>query len=232
MVTNAPARCRATPVRRRVALGWTCLAVLACSLHAAPVTAATDWHFNVLLDGTPIGTHRFTLSSTESRRWVLDSDAQFDVRLLGLSLYRYRHRAEEGWSNGCLSSIDARTDDNGRVTEVRGQALEGRFQLQVRQAGQTTPSADAPPGCLMSFAYWSPALAGQSRLLDPGSGRVESVVIDTIATVPADLKNQASVRGLRIGGLAQPIDVWYAGDRWIGLDTAVQGGRRLSYRLR
>jgi len=38
--------------------------------------------------------------------------------------------------------------------------------------------------------------------------------------------------GLRIGGLAQPIDVWYDGNRWVGLDTIVSGGRRLSYRLR
>ena len=41
-----------------------------------------------------------------------------------------------------------------------------------------------------------------------------------------------ALRGLRIGGLTQPIDVWYAGDRWVGLDTTVDGGRRLSYRLR
>ena len=41
-----------------------------------------------------------------------------------------------------------------------------------------------------------------------------------------------ALRGLRIGGLTQPIDVWYVGDRWVGLDTTVDGGRRLSYRLR
>jgi hypothetical protein len=83
----------------------------------------------------------------------------------------------------------------------------------------------------MSFAYWNPALAGQQRLLDPGSGRIESVAIDTPPAVPADLGLQP-VRGLRISGLAQPIDVWYVGNRWVGLDTIVSGGRRLSYRLR
>ena len=73
--------------------------------------------------------------------------------------------------------------------------------------------------------------AGQQRLLDPSSGRIEPVTIVTPAAVPTDLDLQ-SVRGLRISGLAQPIDVWYVSNRWVGLDTIVSGGRRLSYRLR
>jgi hypothetical protein len=85
----------------------------------------------------------------------------------------------------------------------------------------------------MSFAYWNPALAGQKRLLDPGSGRVEPVAIAAPSAAPTDLGAHGQpVRGLRISGLAQPIDVWYAGDRWVGLDTVVGDGRRLSYRLR
>ena len=40
-----------------------------------------------------------------------------------------------------------------------------------------------------------------------------------------------AVRGLRITGLSRPIVVWYASNRWVGLETTVQGGRRLSYRL-
>jgi hypothetical protein len=38
-------------------------------------------------------------------------------------------------------------------------------------------------------------------------------------------------RGWRIVGLARPIDVWYEGEQWVGLDTAVAGDRRLAYRL-
>jgi hypothetical protein len=37
--------------------------------------------------------------------------------------------------------------------------------------------------------------------------------------------------GWRIGGMPQPIDVWYSaqGD-WIGLDARIDGGRTLQYR--
>ena len=208
---------------------------LALALAAAATAAMppAEWNFTVRLDGKPIGTHRFVLAHEGDGHLALSSEAQYDVTLLGIPLYRYRHRASERWAGGCLASIDARTDDNGRRTEVRGQVQGGRFDVQVRDEGRPAPAPAAPPGCLMSFAYWNPALAEQRRLLDPGSGRIEATAIATLAAVPTDLQAQAQpARGLRIGGLAQPIDVWYLGDRWVGLDTVVGDGRRLSYRLR
>ena len=213
----------------RIALG-----VLACAAVAPVVSSPSppaEWQFTVRLDGQPIGTHRFVLARADEGGTLMRSEARFDVKLLGLSLYRYRHESTERWSDGCLASIDARTDDNGRRLELRGQARGERFELQLRgDAGSPPPVAG---GCLMSFAYWNPQLAAQTRLLDPGSGRVEPVAIGVPPRVAADLDAAGgALRGLRIGGLTQPIDVWYAGDRWVGLDTTVDGGRRLSYRLR
>ncbi len=226
-----------TPISARPRLPRRALCGAALALAVAGTEAATpaaEWDFKVRLDGKDIGTHRFVLASAGQRSATLASDAQFDVTLLGIPLYRYRHRVSERWSDGCLAYIDASTDDNGRVTEVRGKALSGRFELDVRGEGRREPAPAAPTGCLVSFAYWNPlARAGQKVLLDPGSGRIEPVEISSLAAVPADLDAQGqALRGLRIGGLAQPIDVWYAGDRWVGLDTVVDGGRRLSYRLR
>lgn len=222
-----------TPLRRRPATRAVAALVLALAAASTAASLPAEWNFTVRLDGKPIGAHRFELAHDGDGRVVLSSEAQYDVTLLGVPLYRYRHRASERWAGGCLASIDARTDDNGRLAEVRGRAHEGRFDLQVRDEGRTAAAPVAPSGCLMSFAYWNPALAGQKRLLDPGSGRIEPVVMSVPETVPADLEaNPQPVRGLRIGGLAQPIDVWYAGGRWVGLDTVVGGGRRLSYRLR
>jgi hypothetical protein len=214
------------------------LRIAALALAGALVSGAmasppsAEWQFTVRLDGQPIGTHRFVLARADEGGTLLRSEARFDVKLLGLSLYRYRHEATERWSDGCLASIDARTEDNGRRIELSGQVRGERFDLQLRgNAGASVPTPVA--GCLMSFAYWNPSLAAQTRLLDPGSGRVEAVAIGVPPRLAADLEPAGdALRGLRIGGLAQPIDVWYAGERWVGLDTVVDGGRRLSYRLR
>jgi hypothetical protein len=214
-------------------------AVIAVALAFAGIgnslaaTPPAEWRFTVRLDGKPIGSHRFALGSAGNGSLALSSEAQYTVTLLGVPLYRYRHRADEHWVNGCLRSIDARTDDNGRLAEVRGQLREGRFDLQVRDEGRPAPVPAAPEGCLMSFAYWNPALAQQARLLDPSTGRIEDVMISDAPAAPSDLEaKEQPVRGLRIGGLQGPIDVWYVGERWVGLDTVVSGGRRLTYRLR
>lgn len=222
-----------SPRARRPRLANALLWLAACGAGAAwAITPPEEWRFTVRLDGKPIGTHRFVLAGGDAQGIVLSSEARFEVSLLGVPLYRYRHRASERWADGCLAAIDARTEDNGRLTEVRGQAQDGGFDLHVRDAGRAAPASDAPPGCLMSFAYWNPALAGQKQLLDPGSGRIAPVVMAAPASVPSDLATHPQpVRGLRIHGLDQPIDVWYAGNRWVGLDTTVSGGRRLSYRL-
>jgi hypothetical protein len=196
-------------------------------------TPATEWRYTVRLDGQPIGTHQFVLARSADDGVTLTSEARFDVTLLGVPVYRYRHRVSERWTDGCLASIDARTDDGGRLTTVRGEWHDGRFDLQVVEDGGAKPRAVATTGCLMSFAYWNPALARQQRLLDAGSGRVESIAVTAPPAVPADLgAPEGAVRGLRVGGLVHPIDVWYVDDRWVGLDTVTGNGRRLSYRLR
>jgi hypothetical protein len=85
----------------------------------------------------------------------------------------------------------------------------------------------------MSFAYWNPqALAMQSRLLDPGTGRIESVAIRPLAAATLEVHGRrVPVTGLRINGLKHPIDLWYSDGQWVGLDTTVDGGRKLAYRL-
>jgi hypothetical protein len=202
-----------------------------CGEGAAAAPSLHEWRFTVRLDGDPIGSHRFVLSNAANGRQSLSSEARIDVAWLGLPLYRYRHRSDERWDDGCLKSIEARTDDNGRVTELRGEADGSRFALDVSGA-DGPPSGGAAGPCLMSFAYWHPDLARQQRLLDPASGRIESVTVRPVADAPADPAwRSVPLRGLRITGLPQPIVVWYADDRWIGLDTVIDGGRRLTYRL-
>ena len=203
--------------------------------NVASASPTGEYRFTVNLDGKPIGDHRFVLQSAGDGGLRLSSEARFDVHWLGIPLYRYRHVAHETWSDGCLTSLDARTEDNGKLTEVRGHAQGERFAIDVRKGERSTHSAAPAQGgnCLMTFAYWNPALVSQTRLLDPASGRVEPVVIGEPGRVPTNLaKPERSVRGVRIGGLPQPIDIWYADDRWVGLDTVVSNGRRLSYRLR
>jgi hypothetical protein len=199
---------------------------------AEPVLATTgaDWQFSVMLDGRAIGTHRFELRPAGDAARALTSDARFDVKVLGLTVYRYRHQARERWQGDCLDHIESRTEDAGEVTVVRGQAVDGVFRVTADT--DRKPLQSQAQGCLTSFAYWNPRqLANQQQLLDQGTGRIQPVTITPLPATRIDVRgNPTTVTGLRISGLKAPIDVWYADDHWVGLDTTAEG-RALTYRL-
>jgi hypothetical protein len=199
---------------------------------AAPAMAATDlpasgeWAFRVLLDDKPIGEHRFTLTAQGDRR-QLHSVAAFDVKFLGFSAYRYRLDVTEQWQGDCLTGLNATTDNDGKRSRVMAR-IEGDNRLLI-----AAPAGEqAVEGCLMTFAYWSPAMRKQSRLLDPQTGRLEAVNISVVGQETIPLRGQPTpATRVRIDGPKQPIDLWYSeqGD-WLALQSTVAGGRKLVYR--
>ena len=195
-------------------------------LAAIAAAESRVWDFRATLDGTPIGYHRFTLSEAGANR-ELKSDTQFQVRVLGVTAYRYTHEATERWRGECLDRLTARTDDNGKRTIV--DAVSEGERLSVR--GSRGPAV--LDGCVMTFAYWNPQILRQSRLLNPQTGVYEP------AKVLAQGEEAITVRGsrvmarrYRIDSAGGPIDLWYsANDEWLALESAVAGGRRLRYQL-
>jgi len=195
---------------------------------AAPVVAmgaAKTWDFSVTLDGKPIGEHRFNLRATGDERLMQStSQADFVVTLLGIPVFRYHHHAVEDWRGNCLRGLEASTEENGRTTRVR---------LRGDELAAHGGEGDAS-GCMMSFAYWNPAMLGQTRLINAQTGKTDAVRVVALGSAPIEVRGQqVTGRRWRISGPPEAIDVWYGpkGD-WIGLDATVSGGRRLSYRLR
>jgi hypothetical protein len=89
--------------------------------HPQTGPASGEWNFRVLLDDSPIGEHRFTLAANgEERR--LTSEAEFAVKLLGITVYRYRHTATEQWRGDCLRQLVSKTDDDGTPEKVNAEA--------------------------------------------------------------------------------------------------------------
>jgi hypothetical protein len=212
-------------------------AVLLGFLLSVPVCAAQAkervWDFEVRLDGKPIGSHRFTLNEQGEDR-VLRTVADFSVRFMGFVAYRYQHEATERWRGDCLVQMDAETIDDGKQSRVLTQAESAGLLIKVNDIA--TP---AQPGCLMSFAYWNPALLGQShaRLLNSQNGRIENVHITRQDDASIELRGVAQeAQRWRIVGKSPdlaPIELWYSpqGD-WLALESKVRGGRTLQYRLR
>ncbi len=212
------------------------LALTTAALAVAPAcraAAATQWNFVVRLDGKPIGTHRFVVDRHADGTATVTSDARFEVRFLGWTAYRYVHTARERWRSGCLTALDATTDDDGRVTRVRAARTSAGLAVDAKDARGDDVAAETVPGCAMSFAYWNPALRTQRQLLDPGTGRMVDVRFTPLPPERGETPEGAvEAPGGRVDGLPNAIDVRWEGDEWVGLDTVVAGGRHLTYRLR
>lgn len=204
------------------------LALLSGISSAAPAHAAGDtatWRFRVLLDDREIGFHRFEVAETSEGR-KLETEASFDVRILFINAFRYRHRNVEIWDGGCLARVDAVTDRNGERLEVFGEKRDPGFAV-VSTDGETTLD-----GCVASFAYWNPAILEASRLLNTQTGEYEDVSVAYEGDDRVILGNrEIPAERYRLGAKGGDITLWYAKSdrRWLKLEAPAKGGRKLRY---
>lgn len=209
---------------------WLKLSLLLCLLLTAGPSIAggaqKTWDFEVLLDGSPIGYHRFQLSRDgDSRR--LESEARFDVRFLFFTAFRYRHTNTEVWDDGCLRSIESSTDSNGKDQIVVGARLEDGFVVQSEN------DRTAIDGCVMTFAYWNPDFLEQPRLLNPQTGEYLPVEVEPLGRRTLVVRGEEiDANAYRLRARQMELTVWYSdSDEWLGLESVAQGGRIIRYEL-
>jgi hypothetical protein len=190
----------------------------------AHASLSEEWRFKVLLDGSEIGTHRFRVEERDGERRVR-SDARFTVKFLFFDAYTYVHEARERWRGNCLQAIESRTDDNGERRRVRGARGDDRFEVATRDG------KEALPACVMTFAYWNPAMLREARLLNAQTGAYDEVRVEPLGEEVLDVRGLAvSARRYALHARDFRIDVWYAADsRWVQLESRTAGGRLLRY---
>ena len=200
------------------------LVVLLCGV--AEAESKRVWNFEVSLDGKPIGYHRFEVTRDGDRQEV-NSDASFDVKVLFVNAYRYRHSNREVWSADCLNGFSADTSVNRKQLKVQGSREDGLFVVD-------DGSGPVELGeCVMSFAYWNSRFLQQSQLLNPQSGEYLDVEVELLD------RDFINVRGVpvmanayRVSGGTMALTVWYSDDDdWLALESVAKGGRILRYDL-
>ena len=204
--------------------------LIACAIafnaSAADGLPGKQWQFDVALDDKPIGIHTFELQQDGSKQ-VLTTEASFDVKFLFVTAFRYRHQNTEVWNDGCLASIDASTDSNGKQFDVRGELGDGSFNLASEEGSMTLPS------CVQTFAYWNPAILESQKLLNSQTGKYEDVkvILEGRERLPVAGRPVDALR-YRLSAQAGDIILWYssADSTWIGLEAPAKGGRKLRYK--
>jgi len=217
---------------------------------AAPASAALErtLRFAVSLDDRTIGEHRFLIRDGVRDDAVtsvaaaappsglarsVEIEADFLVRILRIPVYRYAHQNLERWDNGCLSRLESETNANGERHQVAVQRTDAGYRIRTAQRQQ-----DHDGVCLLSFAYWDPAIIGARQLVNAQTGAVVDVRVAALDAVALDWLDPRwrGVRAFRIeaddDGDGAPIDirVYYSDDwQWVGLESPVSGGRWMRY---
>jgi len=215
-------RTRQRALRRLGNRGLATMMLFACSSLFAEQRAT--YLFDVYFDDRHVGTHRFVRTTTDDGRDIIESHADFQLKILFFNAFQYQHHSQEVWQNDCLVALTAETESR-RGAEKTELSQEGSLpRLTVNGAEKEIA---APLDCLSTFAYWRRDLTSRSHLMNAQSGDVVPVQIQTLPVA-----EDATDERIRISSDKLNIDVIYdlEGD-WIGLETALPKDHRLTYRL-
>lgn len=204
-------------------------AFIACAAFGAAIASdgspSAQWRFDVSLDGKTIGFHTFELQQDGAQE-ILKTEASFDVKFLFVTAFRYRHENTEIWDDGCLRSLEAATNSNGKELRVRGSVEKDGFSVQ------STEGKQALPACVQTFAYWNPAILDSPQLLNSQTGVYEdvSLTLEGPDQVSVGGKSVEAMR-YRLSVQAGDITLWYAtaDNTWVGLEAPAKGGRKILY---
>jgi hypothetical protein len=189
-----------------------------------PSPAPPPIHFDVIRNNDVIGSHKveFQGASGEfSVRTVID----ITVRVLGLTVFIYRHDGTERWRNGLLQAFDSKTTDDDSEFLVTGRAEAGAFRIVHRKGTEM-----APPD-IMVGSYWTPEIALQSQLIDPQRGRVKTQQLLSKDKMPLQVgRNSIEAMRYRVVGVTDGWVAYDAGGRWVAAELKKKGSD-IFYRL-
>lgn len=207
------------------------VAALLLASGLAQAESKRVWNFEVSLDGKPIGHHRFEVTRDGEYEEVA-SDAKFDVKVLFINAFRYRHTNREIWSANCLRGLVADTSVNRKKLSVQGNRDGNQFV--INDGSGPVPLGD----CVMTFAYWNAAFLQEAKLLNPQSGEYLDVEVTALQRDEIEVRgepvmaNAYRISGEPINGEKLALTVWYSDDDdWLALESIAKGGRILRYDL-
>ena len=180
--------------------------------------------FRVYLEDREIGYHRVELNHSQQATDVR-VEAAFDVKLLFITAFSYRHQARERWNGHCLETVETETDYGGKPLFVRSEITDDGLMIVSEEQQLTLP------GCVRSYAYWDLERLRSGSLLNTQSGEYQQVALEAQGIKPLRVGEiEIRAQSYRLQTEEGEISLWYGEDQqWIGLQTRVRGDRILSY---
>lgn len=191
------------------------LSLLPRSALARP---AERFAFDVSRNGSPLGRHVVKMRQRGAET-VVEVAIDLAVTLAFVTVFRYRHRAEEVWQDGRLVSLSSTTYDDGKDLFVEARAVQGGLEV-TGSSGRYEAPADTLP-----TSYWNPAMVERDVLLNTQDGAMMPVTTSPVGIEDVETaEGRLRARRYRLVGEI-PLDLWYteADRRWCALAFSMRG---------
>ncbi|MGH6927665.1 MAG: DUF6134 family protein [Dongiaceae bacterium] len=194
------------------------IALLVTALVALPAAAETNelaalasfpptgrLEYQVIRDGDEIGTQSVEFIRKDDSLTVR-TRVNIAVTMLGITVYRFTHAAEEQWQNGQLTAFASKSNDDGEPRDValkrEGDRLRGTYNRRTVDL----------PATRIPASLWHPATVHQTILLDPIKGRDRQVAVVDKGMETIKVKGQP-IQAHRYAMSGQIVrDIWYGPD--------------------
>ncbi len=148
-----------------------------------------------------IGTYTNTILPGSGGTTV-QTRAHFEVRMLGVNLYREDAQRTEHWQGNRLVSFEGVTSKGDATTAIRGEARGSVFVISTPHGTVTAPGTVHPAN------PWSANFLGSNTMMRPDDGRLERVQISAGEPAVISLDGRAVVtRKYQVVGTTR-YDVW------------------------
>jgi hypothetical protein len=207
-----------------------CAFALAGFLGVAPADAAglptkgkSGWfEFSLHTAGFQIGKHRITYTH-EGEDLILTYDTDVSFSIAFVTVAKFKQSIRQVWRSGKLQALDARTEEDGQVMEVRARASAKGLTVEGPSGSFMAP-ADTMP----TF-YWDPSMLGAARVLDIEKGKLIDVKFERGTEEMLSFEGrQVAAQVIRVSGEKNAEFAWTR-DNEIVLRELVTHGRRIAF---
>jgi len=179
--------------------------------------------FSVWRSGSEIGQHRVTFAREDG---ALTVRSLFDVavKLLGITVYRFKYEAQEIWRDGRLLELESKIDDNGKPSSVQAKEEDGKLAVVGPEAHETV----ARP--ILPSSHWNAQVIDASRVLNTLNGKIDEIKLVPLGVeaVPVGAASREAMH-YRYTGALNP-ESWYDADgHWLKLRFAGKDGTPIDY---
>lgn len=189
----------------RAALAGLFLAALAGPAGAAEAPVGTFVYVIHHQDHGDIGTLTIVSTRRGGDERVYDQTLHIAVKLLFVTAYHQDSERREAWRGDRLIAYDARTDDDGKKSTIKGRAEGDKFVIDG-PAGHI-----AAPGSVYPSNPFDPGIVKATLVMDTGTGKLLHVKVTPGAeeSVAAGGGTLAARRYAMTGDLQR--DLWFDG---------------------